>query len=472
MMTGRRAALILFLEGLASSGLQMITLRQTVPFVGSSVLTTSIVISIFLAALSLGYYWGGQQRHDRYARSLVTNLLMSIAIFGVGLSYSFVNFFFTSIENLTQLVPFLHNPLVHLGAFCLIVMAPLVFFLAQTVPLILNVASQNSTKSQAAGNATALSTFGSVIGCLFTGLYLMYVLGVGYSIFLNCLILSACLIFLIDWKESSAKWALGFATIFLFISFTLNVRVTGDLFAATTPYSNFSVADHPDGKRFVINRSNASFIGKENRKGWPYIELIKNGLFSDDMTGKDILVLGAGGFTLSAEFTKGANFTYVDIDKQIENIAEQLFLEEPINGTFVAHDARNYLLTNDKKWDVIIVDLYANAASIPMHTSTYEFFTLVGSRLNGHGKAILNIAANPRLNDDYSANMDFTIRTALSRCITDITGYSNSPVNIVYFCSKKPKENVASLYRDDTTRVAIDGHIAAMQHKKWELSER
>ena len=99
MITKRKAALILLLEGLASSGLQMITIRQTVPFVGSSVLCTSIIISCFLGALALGYYWGGQQASERYAKSLVNNLLGSIALFGIGLSYSFVSFFFLSIRD-------------------------------------------------------------------------------------------------------------------------------------------------------------------------------------------------------------------------------------------------------------------------------------------------------------------------------------------------------------------------------------
>jgi len=165
MISRRTAAFVLFLEGLASSGLQMITLRQTVPFVGSSILTTSIVISIFLGALALGYYWGGQQNQSQYTKSLIRNLLISISIFGIGLSYSFVHIFFSSITEITKSLPLIHNPLVHLGIFCLVIMAPLVFFLAQTVPLILNVASQTSTKSKAAGNATALSTLGSVAGC-------------------------------------------------------------------------------------------------------------------------------------------------------------------------------------------------------------------------------------------------------------------------------------------------------------------
>lgn len=54
MISSQRAMSILFLEGLASSGVQMVTIRQTVPFVGSSVLCTSIIISCFLGALALG----------------------------------------------------------------------------------------------------------------------------------------------------------------------------------------------------------------------------------------------------------------------------------------------------------------------------------------------------------------------------------------------------------------------------------
>ena len=462
-----KTVLLLLLEGLASSGLQMITIRQTVPFVGSSVLSTSVIISCFLGALALGYYWGGQQAPERYTRSLVNNLLYSIALFGIGLSYVFVQFFFQSITELTQGLALLNSPLVHLLIFCLLVMSPLVFFLGQTVPLLINTAKADTRKSEASGNATALSTVGNVIGCLVTSLVLMYYLGVGYSIFINCLILAICLVFVVDWHGPRTKYLVVFTVTCLAIIFSLNVRYTDKLFAATTPYSNFHVVDDPDGKRFIINRSNASFIDSETRKGWPYIETIKKGVFSQNMNGKEILVLGAGGFTLSAEDTHGATITYLDIDPEIKPIAEKYFLEEKIKGKFIANDARSFLLTSKKHWDVIVVDLYTNAATIPMHTATFEFFSLVSSKLNPAGMAVLNIAANPKLNDDYSLNMDYTVRQALSRCITDITDYKDSMVNIIYFCSKNNKDAVASLYIDDTTKVTVDGYVASMKLEKW-----
>jgi hypothetical protein len=82
MISSRRAASILFLEGLASSGVQMVTLRQTVPFVGSSILCTSIIISCFLGALALGYWCGGKTSPERFSQSLLRNLVIAIALFG------------------------------------------------------------------------------------------------------------------------------------------------------------------------------------------------------------------------------------------------------------------------------------------------------------------------------------------------------------------------------------------------------
>jgi len=111
---------------------------------------------------------------------------------------------------------------------------------------------------------------------------------------------------------------------------------------------------------------------------------------------------------------------------------------------------------------------------MPMHTATFEFFSLVSQRLAPTGRAVLNIAANPRLSDTYSETMDNTVRTAFSRCVTDITGYRDGLENIVYLCGKKSTHDrgrVAGLYRDDTTRVTVDGYLAALNGTPKQKSE-
>ena len=56
---------LMFLEGVVSISLQFLVLRQLMPYAGSSIITTSIVISVFLAALAFGYKDGGDYKGDK-----------------------------------------------------------------------------------------------------------------------------------------------------------------------------------------------------------------------------------------------------------------------------------------------------------------------------------------------------------------------------------------------------------------------
>lgn len=460
MSIQHRAAIILLLEGLASSGLQMIAIRQTTPFVGSSILSTSIVISTFLAALALGYYIGGRVPRYRFAATLHINLLVSSALFAVGLSYPFVDFFFSGLSLITSGAWGLGNPLLHLGLFCIVVMVPLVFLLAQTVPLLLNTYSELSN-SEAAGNATAISTIGNVIGCIFTSLVVMYLFGVGASIVLNCSYLVIC-IWLTSGKLPSQRaiTLIGTAAV-LAIAVGLNILVPRSVMSSDGIYSNIRVFHLQHGQKMVMNGSNASFLEKDSKRGWPYIEEIKTAIQRSRISDPRILVLGAGGFTLTASGMDDVNVVYVDVDRQAKVVAETEFLGEPIKGEFVEEDARRYLLMNKQKWDFIVVDVYSNASTIPSHIATQEFFSLVSQRLAPGGKAIMNIVAYPTLDDTYSASMDYTIRSAFPFCITHLSSYSNELANILYFCrNRTDAEDVASLYKDDTTRVEVEGFFA------------
>lgn len=460
------AYLILFLEGLASSGLQVTAIRQTTPFVGSSVLSTSIIISTFLAALAWGYYRGGKVPEAEYRDRLTRNLFAAMVIFGIGLSYPFVGTFFAASDHLLGSIPIVQHPLIHLGLYCLIIMVPLVFFLGQTVPLLLHT-TRGLSNSEAAGNYTALSTIGNVVGCLITTLLLMFFFGVGISIVVNCLLLGICgLMATVNQNPSRrnaiANCASGLISMGL-ISF-LNIVAVSTLLDADTIYGNMRVVDREDGRKLVINHSNASYLQDGTNNGWPYIETIKSALQAKGVAGKDVLVLGAGGFTLTADNELAGNFTYVDIDPAMKPLAEETFLGAPVRGDFVAEDARRFLLTRERLWDFIVVDVYSDSSTIPAHTATKEFFDLVKDRLSGGGTAMINIVASPTLEDRYSKNIDRTVRAAFPFCITDISQFGRDLANIVYFCrNKSSSSEVAGIYRDDTTKVEVEGFVAARQ---------
>lgn len=469
MITAKRATLILFLEGFVSSALQMTTIRQTTPFVGSSVLSTSIVISAFLAALAVGYFVGGKFHSSNYKRKLRLNLGLSILFFGFGHSYIFVSQFFDLLSHVSIAVPILHFPLVQLFLFCILIMCPLVFFLGQTVPLLLNSWSDEVRKSEAAGTATALSTVGNVFGCLICSLVLMFYFGVGYSIVFNCVVLFLCILLLQEKPIHSNYFLLAVIAIGVSSIVFTNISYEKATFSKTTSYSNIKVVTTDSGKELIINRSRSSYISNENRNGWPYIESIKDALYSTMNPGAQVLVLGAGGFTLSEGSSKGLSFTYIDVDSHLLPIAEQEFLGRPINGRFIPQDARSYLLSGPKRWDAIVIDLFSNTSMIPGHTVTTQFFNLVNSRLKNDGVLIMNVIANPLLKDPFSKTIDATIRHSFDRCVTDIAAYQDVLTNVVYFCrhlSSVDPRAVATLYTDDTTRATVDSYLLSQRSLK------
>ncbi len=461
-MKPHTVALILFLEGLASSGVQMLMIRQVTGHVGSSVLVTSIVISIFLAALALGYFYGGRASVATYRTTLVRNLALSIGLFGVGLSYPVFASSFVVLAEATANFPLVSHPLFHLFLYGIVVLAPLVFCLGQTVPLLLNTAEAETRTSEAAGNLTALSTVGNVAGALLTALIMLVIFGVGTSILLNCLVLFAALLLCLDWHVPSQKVSAAFATVFLGVTALLNTLVERDLFDATTEYANISVEDFGDGRAMWVNGQRASYFDDKGQ-AWPYIETMRSALRQRPPS--EVLVLGAGGFTLSADQTLDLHsFTYVDIDRKLKGIAEDKLLRQAIKGQYVTDDARGFLLTRRDRWDVIVVDLFTSSIMVPSHTATVEFFELVRSRLKPGGMVMMNIVADPMFQDAYSIRIDRTVREAFGLCVTDLDSFREGLANLVYFCQGTAATgSMADMepYRDGMNQVSIDGYLLA-----------
>lgn len=248
--------------------------------------------------------------------------------------------------------------------------------------------------------------------------------------------------------------------------FAVNVGFEKRTFIKTTPYSNINIIRNDQGKELIINRSRSSFLSENDKKGWPYIETMKNALFHKLQPGSRALVLGAGGFTLSAESSRGVSFNYVDVDNQLRDVAEKFFLDGSIDGNFIPQDARAFMLSDSTRWDAVVVDLYSNASMMPGHTVTLEFFSLINQRLKDDGLLVMNVIANPQLSDAFSISIDATIREAFSRCITDISAYQDGLVNVVYFCHRKSSNDglpVATLYTDDTTRATVDSYLLSLR---------
>jgi spermidine synthase len=445
---------IILIEGFVSISVEILTIRQLIPFVGNSVVVTSLIIGVFLLFLAIGYRRGGTVEDD-HRGALIKNFTIAGIWLGIGLSYVFVSVFFALSQSLTAI-----HPLISLSLYLLIILAPLTFFLGQTIPISTHFFSQGFSVGKISGNALYLSTIGSFLGAILTSLLLLNYVGVAWTVFINCLLLILLILLLIDF---SAKML--FLGIFLLVAmafiYRINVSEENVFFLKTNTYANYQVEEdigippYERGKIFMINNSVSSYLD-DARRGARYIELIKKILYADlKLTDKKILVIGAGGFTLSAESDYGNDFTYLDIDKDISEVAEKYFISN-INGHFIAQDARIYLADIENEYDVIVSDAYNHRYSIPSYLLTQEYLTHLRSALRPNGYALFNIIASPLLEDAYSKRVDNTISAVFLNCMKIPLNYREQLTNIVYVCKKTPQEYDTMTYKDNLNRAELD----------------
>jgi spermidine synthase len=247
--------------------------------------------------------------------------------------------------------------------------------------------------------------------------------------------------------------------------YSMTVHPEKTAMLASTPYGNyviqsdFKLTNGQVGKLLSINNSQSSFID-DQKKAFSYIERIKHILFYNlQLTNKDILVLGAGGFTLSAENTFGNRFTYVDIDPAIYGIVKKNFLKN-INGIFITADARYYVKEHQNSYDVIISDTYSNNFTIPSHLLTREYFESIKHALRPNGIAVFNIIASPLLNTPYAKRVDNTLRAVFESCTANpMWSNQNSSENIIYICQNNDESNDSTVYSDDLSQASLDALI-------------
>lgn len=442
--------LILLLEGFITISVEILTIRQLLPFFGGSVLITSQIIGVFLLFLALGYWQGGRCKSQFFQR-LNRNFTLALIWIGLGLTYSFIACYFY------MSVVWFHLPfLFSLSIYLLLFLAPTVYWLGQTIPLTTNLFNQALRVSDISGQALFVSTMGSFLGAILTSMVLFQYLGVAWTIVINCGLLFLLIVYLRTSSERSWLYIASLLSVCLFIK-CLNIDFDARQFIKTNNYANYEVLETPFMDRLLkINHSNSSLLTAE-KKGFPYIEYIRDLLFNKlRFQNKDMLVIGAGGFTLTANGTNHNEITYVDIDPEIKKIAEKHFLHAPIHGQFVGQDARAYLNQTQKQFDVIISDAYSNQSSIPPTLMTTDYFASLSKHLKPAGLLIINIINSPVFTDDYSQTVANTIHAIFPYCNVIPINWqaAHGLANTIYICPKVAKNK--HIYSDNLTKVTTD----------------
>ena len=438
---------ILLAEGYASLAAEILALRRMVPFAGSAVSVTAVLLAVYLAALAGGYRRGGRlaRRGDPRPR-LAIRLAAASAWSAFWLSGAG-----------TLLAFGLPVPaMAQVAVYSVAGIAPIGWLLAECV-LLAHACAPGGDPSRTAGGVFALSTIGNVAGSLLTTFVLLRFLGTAAATIVLAAVL--CLAAVAAHRRSVPAVALLAVAIFP----GLDLWDEAAHYVERNAYADYRIVELEDGGRMLDVSGQAASRHDAAGRGWDYAERVEKTLCAAGET--RALVLGAAGMTLGRSAPCALDIAFVDIDPAQERIAA-LFLEGPAaaSGAFAAGDARAFLRNDPGGWPAIVVDTYSNPRTLPQHLLTVEFYRLARSRLAEGGSLYVNHLSWP---DDalFRTRAERTLRSVFADCsswpvrIEQGRGWHEAvsePGNLLFRCRQSALDGDTAVYSDAVPRADLD----------------
>jgi len=436
--------LVVFIEGYCSLGAEIIALRRLVPHMGSAIVVTAPTIGLFLLALALGYASGARVA-DRFQAIVARNFLIAALLTGVGFARFTVDGLFNVLSP---------TWLAYLVLMCG-VLCPLAWLLGQTVPVLTNL-MKHSRSGEASGYALYWSTLGSFAGSVSLSLLVMQWLGVSASV-LACATLLAAGSLLLGGPRKPAVWSAMGVTAVAWVIHLVPSQPVLDTAYADYQVKPLHLAGQHQPRGFMVNNSLASLLDDSSPPQYArYVQRMRRILLDElRLSGADILVLGAGGFTLSHQEMSN-RYTYVDIDPAIRTLAEQHFLKQPIAGTFVVDDARRFVRNTEQRHAAVVVDVFSNHSSIPSHLVTAEFWSDTRRALEPNGHLLINLILDSQLASPYARNVLGTIESVYGRCATEVLQRHQALANVIVICPASGQPSGTRIYTDERNGADLD----------------
>lgn len=395
--------------GAVLMALEILSSRVLAPHYGNSVYVWGSIISVFLAALSLGYLWGGRLADRQPAMASLGRMVALAAAFQAVLLL-----FGTQLA--AALAAFTGgNPAGTLLATS-VLFGPASVMLATVSPWAVRLAVRDlGIVGNTAGRLFALSTLGSLAGTLACTFLLIPFLDLRQILGLLTALtaFTACVAFAGSFRSELPATAL--AAILLAGSMpaaSFAPRGARDLiYERVTPYQTLQVFER-DGVRTLkgdrVPQATVSLTDHESTMPYnhaaPAVLLIRP-------HPRRALMIGLGGGTVGRYLQSRdpeLDVQYVDIDAAVPQIAQRFFFFRPGPRMRVAvEDGRQFLHASTEKWDLIYGDAYIGQ-SVPFHLTTVQFLDEVKRHLAPGGAFALNLAGG--LGDPFSQAMYRTVR--------------------------------------------------------------
>jgi spermidine synthase len=387
---------LVFGAGIGALATEITASRLLAPYFGSSTIVWANLIGIVLAALALGYWFGGRVADRRPEPPLLGYIVLGAAICVAVIPFAAKPFLDFTVQGLDTA-----SAGAVIGSFLavLLLCAPPVVLLGMVSPFAIRLAvSSIATAGAVAGRLYALSTAGSLLGTFLPALVLIPAIGTQRTFLVIAALLAASSCFLLG-----ARFLVVSAILAMLLVVPPGaVKAEEGLIHEETSYHQYiGVVERPDGRRLLhLNE------GVAVHSVWRPDSVLTGGVWDaflalPPLLGRpleSVAILGnAGGTTARAlgVYYPEARVDGVELDPAVSRVGRRYFGMDDNPGLTVHNaDARPFLRSTDERYDLIVVDAYRQPY-VPFYLATREFFRLVREHLTPGGIVALNVAAVP-----------------------------------------------------------------------------
>lgn len=386
-----RLELLAFICGFTLMTYELAAARVLAPTIGSSTYVWTSVIGVIIAALSLGFYVGGQIADARNNRRDVVWLLLIVAVLIAVTALLY-----------PQILPWIAgwgvDVRVQAVGAALLLFTPASFALGLVSPYL---AKLNVTSLKTSGTAVAKlsmwDAIGGISGTFLTGFFLFGFIG-SRAIFIFLVVIVLVSIGLLGVRVGAKQlWVALVAILLAAVPATQMQALQID-----TPSAHYSIFEW-DGQggrhRGLASGPNGIQSGVAVNSPYEPVFWYTQELFSlvaQTERRDSILILGGGTFTLPQQLAlehPESQIDVVEIDPGLIEVArEHFFYEDRDTIDVFFEDARTYVNRTQGQYDIVIVDAYGDA-DIPFTFMTREFGQELTQIVAPGGAVMVNMIA-------------------------------------------------------------------------------
>jgi spermidine synthase len=386
--------LVAFIEGSAVIAVELLGAKMLSPYYGNSLPVWTCVIGVTVGFLTLGYFIGGRLAVNKNLPRILSWALLLAAVFVI-IMPAWVQQLFLLAKDMS----------LYFGCtlVAILLLGPPLLCLGSTSPLIIQHLTQRVQHAgRSAGKVYAISTIGGIIFTFFLGFVIIPNFGISQPMLFFAILLLIISVIMYFEKKQIAVITLLLVLLVISIGGNISGNKKGFfsiLYNSEGMLGQLKVLEQANVPTENLNRyllingfahTNMINIASLNMgySGWMYVHKIAI-LASLKHDCKNVLLLGFGGGMIATELQHlNMKVDAVDIDGRMLDIAKKYFYYNDPALTYIVDDARHYLRTANKKYDLIVFDVL-NGDVQPSYIFTMESMAEIKNLLTADGMMLV-----------------------------------------------------------------------------------